>query len=454
MHKRRRRFILSVSLFLLEALFFVLLCKLLHIGFNETMTFVCIYTFIQFFNKRYSFSPVLIWQEITELFKSHLLFYGISLCICILLEHKLLLEITLMTCVMFCIDILLSRILRKIFLKQCATQILVIGAGKDAESFKKVITNNGFMFVNIVNYVDLEPITHEKCTDEAILEKRVSIKDLNKVIEENYIDEVFIVDESLDNEQFNTIMNMLHSKVQVIKYKPKISLLQPYNTDIEDFDGNLFVSIKNAKTHYLDVIIKRLIDLSAGLIGCCVLLPLAMIVKIISLLSGDKDPIFFNQERIGKNGNIIKIYKFRSMVPNAEQILEELMENDPKIKEEYLTNKKLEHDPRITKIGNVLRKTSLDEIPQFINVLKGEMSLIGPRPYLPREITDMGSYYETIIKSKPGITGMWQANGRSSVGFEDRCRLDEYYYNNWSIWLDLIIVVKTVKAVLKKEGAV
>ncbi len=127
------------------------------------------------------------------------------------------------------------------------------------------------------------------------------------------------------------------------------------------------------------------------------------------------------------------------------------MEQDPKIRQEYQENKKLKDDPRVTKAGAFLRKTSLDEFPQFINVLKGEMSLIGPRPYLPREKVDMGSYYDDVVASKPGITGMWQTHGRSDVDFEHRLELDEYYYRNWSIWLDLTLLVRTIKQVLSKE---
>ena len=141
------------------------------------------------------------------------------------------------------------------------------------------------------------------------------------------------------------------------------------------------------------------------------------------------------------------------MVPHAEEVLEKMMAEDPAIREEYLTNKKLVNDPRITKVGHMLRKTSLDEWPQFVNVLKGEMSFIGPRPYLPREKEDMGKYYDSIIQCKPGVTGMWQANGRSDVSFDYRCKLDDYYYRNWSIWLDFTIMYKTVKAVVYGKGS-
>ena len=174
---------------------------------------------------------------------------------------------------------------------------------------------------------------------------------------------------------------------------------------------------------------------------------------MLNLKNDDRDPVIFTQDRIGLNGKRIKIYKFRSMIPHAEEVLEKLMAEDPAIRDEYLTNKKLENDPRITPVGKFIRKTSLDEWPQFINVLKGDMSIVGPRPYLFREKDDMGIYYDAIIKAKPGITGMWQVSGRSDTTFKERCSLDEYYCKNWSIWLDFVILVKTVKALITKEGA-
>lgn len=199
--------------------------------------------------------------------------------------------------------------------------------------------------------------------------------------------------------------------------------------------------------------IKRLFDIIVGIIGCILLIPFAIIIKIAYLIQKDYAPIIFKQERIGEGGKIIKIYKFRSMIPDAEKVLEELMENDPEIKKEYLTNKKLENDPRLTKIGNVIRKASIDEFPQFLNVLKGEMSLIGPRPYLLREKEDMGRYYEDIIACRPGITGLWQVSGRSDLSFSYRLKLDRIYYLQRNLLIDLIITFKTFKAVFLKNGA-
>lgn len=213
---------------------------------------------------------------------------------------------------------------------------------------------------------------------------------------------------------------------------------------------NSFSIGREKKFYYF---IKRLFDIIAGIIGCITLIPLAIVIKIAYLIQKDYAPIIFKQERIGEGGKIIKIYKFRSMIPNAEKVLEELMANDPKIKEEYLTNKKLENDPRLTKVGRVIRRTSIDEFPQFLNILKGEMALIGPRPYLLREKEDMGRYYNDIIACRPGITGLWQVSGRNDLSFNYRLKLDRIYYLQRNLLIDLIITFKTFKAVFSKNGA-
>ena len=141
------------------------------------------------------------------------------------------------------------------------------------------------------------------------------------------------------------------------------------------------------------------------------------------------------------------------MVPDADKKLFELLERDEEAREEYRINKKLKNDPRITKLGEFLRRTSIDELPQLINVLKGDMSLVGPRPYLPREMDDMGNYYDTIIESKPGITGLWQVSGRSNTTFEERLEFDMEYNENKGFFYDMGLLTKTVGVVLNKDGA-
>lgn len=154
--------------------------------------------------------------------------------------------------------------------------------------------------------------------------------------------------------------------------------------------------------------VKRTIDIIGSLVGVIALIPLTIGIYIANLINKDKGPIFYTQERIGKNGKLFKMYKFRSMVVGADEKLQEYLKQNRDAREEYKKYKKLKDDPRITKVGKFIRKTSIDEFPQFINVLKGDMSLVGPRPYLPREKEEMGDSYEYITKCKPGITGFWQ----------------------------------------------
>ena len=198
--------------------------------------------------------------------------------------------------------------------------------------------------------------------------------------------------------------------------------------------------------------VKRLFDIVCGLLGIVILLPISIIVKISYIVTGDFHSIFLCQKRIGKNGKEFNFYKYRSMVVNADEVLKELLK-DPELNKEYKVNKKLANDPRITKMGKILRKASLDELPQFINVLLGNMAMIGNRPYLPREKEDMGEYFKDIVKTKPGITGYWQVSGRSDVSFKQRLKLERYYSNHQSLKLDIKIFIKTFSVVLGKKGA-
>jgi lipopolysaccharide/colanic/teichoic acid biosynthesis glycosyltransferase len=178
-----------------------------------------------------------------------------------------------------------------------------------------------------------------------------------------------------------------------------------------------------------------------------IFLILALLVKLDS-----KGPILYSQKRLGLGGTTFNSYKFRTMYQNAEEKLVELLANDPEAAKEYAVYHKLANDPRVTRVGRFLRRYSLDEFPQLINALKGDMNLIGPRSYLPRELPDMGQHAQLILKVKPGLTGWWQVMGRNATSFEERMMLDEYYISNWSIWLDIFIVIKTVWVLISGQG--
>ena len=196
--------------------------------------------------------------------------------------------------------------------------------------------------------------------------------------------------------------------------------------------------------------IKRLFDIIIALLGLLLFVPISILVKISFLSLNDKGGIFFKQERIGKDGKPFVIYKFRSMVHNAEELLEELLKND-KYKNAWDENQKIENDPRITKIGRYLRKSSLDELPQILNVLKGEMSIVGPRPLVEGELEAHGGS-KLYWKVKPGITGWWASHGRSDVDYDERLKMEYFYVRKMSLMLDIVCIYKTIIAVINHQG--
>ena len=217
--------------------------------------------------------------------------------------------------------------------------------------------------------------------------------------------------------------------------------------NIKEIKLNSKISNKNFLVYNF---FKRSFDIISASIGILFLLPLFIVLAILVKLDS-KGPIFFSHKRIGKNGKIIGIYKFRSMVSNSEEIFKNFTEEQ---KKEFEKNFKLDDDPRITKIGGFLRKTSLDELPQLLNIIKGDMSVVGPRPIVRAEIEKYGVCADKLFSVKPGLTGFWQANGRSDTTYEERVQMDMYYIDNRSFLLDIRIILKTVISVIRKEGAV
>ena len=214
-------------------------------------------------------------------------------------------------------------------------------------------------------------------------------------------------------------------------------------------DTTMFYKIK--RVLYLSS--KRLFDIFISLIGLIILIPVTIVVKIAFMVTGDFKSVFFVQERIGKNGKTFRFFKFRSMIENADEVLFKALAENKELAKEYKKNKKLKNDPRITKAGRLIRRFSIDELPQFINIFLGDMSLIGNRPYLPREKKDMGKFYNDIVKTKPGLTGHWQTSGRSNVSFGQRLKLEQEYSNKAGFKMDIKIFFKTFTVVLFGKGA-
>ncbi|WP_062206145.1 sugar transferase [Aureimonas sp. AU12] len=197
---------------------------------------------------------------------------------------------------------------------------------------------------------------------------------------------------------------------------------------------------------------KRALDIVIAASALIVLSPLMLMIMLVMKLT-DPGPIVFGHKRVGFEGKHFHCYKFRSMATNSAELLQRLLQSDPVARAEWETSQKLRNDPRVTKLGRILRETSLDELPQLINVLKGDMSLVGPRPIVDEEIYRYSHRFEAYKRVRPGVTGMWQVNGRSDTSYASRVKFDTFYVRNWSVPLDIGILFKTVSVVLKREGS-
>lgn len=217
--------------------------------------------------------------------------------------------------------------------------------------------------------------------------------------------------------------------------------------EISSISAKKYTQVLTKRTPYK--IVKRVMDVILATIGLVVLSPVLAIIALAIKLES-KGPIFFKHTRIGEKGKIIKIYKFRTMVENAEELIKSFT---PEQMKEFKENYKLIDDPRITKVGNFLRKTSLDELPQLLNIIKGELSIIGPRPVVQDELEKYGSNAERFLSVTPGLTGYWAANGRSCTSYEQRMEMELFYVDNLSLKMDIKVFFKTIISVIKREGA-
>ena len=284
-------------------------------------------------------------------------------------------------------------------------------------------------------------------------ENSTTIKGMVQYILTNKIQEVFIgVDPSLiESKDYDTLLQ--NGKVVHLDIQSMVGMAtnNQFITTIGTYKALSIGAFSFNGKQLMYIAVKRIIDILFAIVGLIAMLPLMIIVKICYLASGDKESIFYTQTRVGLNGKPFKMYKFRSMIYNADEILQQMLKNE-KYKEEWEAYQKFEKDPRITRIGEFLRKTSLDEIPQFINVLKGDMSLIGPRPLVEGELEFHGGL-QLYNQVRPGVTGWWGCNGRSNTTYEERLELEYYYVKNCSFYLDALCVIKTIFVILKRDGA-
>jgi Undecaprenyl-phosphate galactose phosphotransferase WbaP len=265
-------------------------------------------------------------------------------------------------------------------------------------------------------------------------------------------DEVIVALRGASSERLTEIVEISTSIAPVVHIIPDLYGLASTGVTTHDLDGMLLLEMEDRLARLRNRTMKKAFDIAMSVIALIIFSPVFLAIVIIIKMDS-RGPSVFGHKRVGKGGSAFTCYKFRTMVVNAQEVLQDLLQKDPEAKQQWDQDFKLKDDPRITRIGSLLRKTSLDELPQLFNVLKGEMSLVGPRPIVEEEIGRYGNKAKYFFKVTPGITGLWQVSGRNDIDYDERVMLDEYYAKNWSLWLDIEIIIRTFGAVLKKEGA-
>lgn len=280
------------------------------------------------------------------------------------------------------------------------------------------------------------------------LQSEQDIYKLDSYINENSIDGIEVAERDFPSEIILKIALTASRMGLDLRIKPDLPGLLPLNFTLEEIDGELFWTAGRGLRELYPRTLKRIIDIILSTI-LLILFFIPGLIFVLLIWIGSRGGVFYHQERIGRKGNSFKLLKFRTMYSDAE----ERLKRDPKLYDEFMKGFKLKKDPRITPIGNFLRRYSMDELPQLINILIGEMSFVGPRPVVQEELERYGELKDLLMSVPPGLTGLWQVSGRSDLTYDERVRLDLYYVENWSLSLDSQIIVRTLPAVLFSRGA-
>lgn len=351
--------------------------------------------------------------------------------------------------IFFMISFLSLYLFRQLLVKTCnrlnilKTPVIFVGNGKATEDIIYFTNHNNCFGIKVADIVeDIEDINQLR-------------KNIIRKIEQLKVKTIIIAIPNLEKNKLLDLVEDIQPLVRNLMFVPNTIGIPVINLEVKKiYESNmLLLSICNNLAKKTNRRMKRIFDIVFSLLIMLIIIPVSIVVIILIMVESPGAAPIFKHYRVGKDGKLFPCYKFRSMIPKAQEKLKVYLKNNPEAQKEWNKYFKLKNDPRITKIGRFIRKTSIDELPQFINVLKGEMSWVGPRPIIEDEIHYYGKYIKDYYSVLPGITGMWQVNGRSNTGYKERVSLDVWYVRNWSIWIDIALIIKTIKAVLFGKGA-
>jgi len=346
-----------------------------------------------------------------------------------------------------------GRMLTRMLLKQFGLWIrptIIIGHGDNAKDAAIALQSEPRMGFEVAGYVDVDQAQPSLQLNGRSLQ---NFEQLKTLADQPGIQWVIALEHAQSDQREHWLRTLAQWGATDISVIPAMRGVPLYGTDMSHFFSHevAMLRVRNNLRRWPARLTKRLFDLSAAALLLCLLSPFMLFIAIALKLEGGA--VLFAHTRVGKNGRAFRCFKFRSMVPDAETKLQMLLQHNPQLKVEWDKEHKLKDDPRISKLGAFLRRTSLDELPQLLNVLKSEMSLVGPRPIVREELQKYGLEKSYYLMVRPGMTGLWQVSGRNDVDYETRVYLDAWYVKNWSLWYDLAILFKTIKVVLWRNGA-
>jgi undecaprenyl-phosphate galactose phosphotransferase len=359
--------------------------------------------------------------------------------------------LVLMPCCRWCAKTLLGR------MGLWTQPVLVLGAGKTGALIAQALLRDPYPGYQIRGFLDDDPSKRKTGlrVNGICFPVLGGFEEYEAIISQTGVRDVIVAAPGLASYRLVALVNSLQRIASSVLVVPDLFGLPVEGVRADYFfdEQVLTFRVGNNLASPVNRIIKRCFDFTVGLIAFLCLSPLMLLISLAVKLDS-RGPVLFSHSRIGRNGRQFNCYKFRSMVANAQEALPDLLKKDPELQREWEYHYKLKNDPRITRSGRFLRRTSLDELPQLLNVLKGEMSLVGPRPITEKEIPCFGSHIDNYYLVRPGITGLWQVSGRSEMDYQRRVNLESWYVRNWSLWMDITLLIRTVNSVLIKKGAV
>ncbi len=327
-----------------------------------------------------------------------------------------------------------------------AVRTVIVGAGEVGRTVMRTIVARPGMGYRIVGFVDDNP--EKGASNIGRFDGLGPIKNLPHLIEEQDVDEVIVTLPWMYHRKIMSVVRTCERKNVNVHIVPDLFQMSLSRVDVDDLGGVPLVGVRDVGFGQKVRVIKRVIDVVGATLCLTLGAPLVGLIAVAIRLDSP-GPIIFRQTRVGANGERFEIYKFRSMIEGAEEELDEIRDRNEVDGPVF----KMKDDPRVTRVGHILRRSSLDELPQFWNVLRGDMSLVGPRPPIPAEVEEYAEWHKKRLEVRPGVTGLWQVSGRSLLSFDEQCLLDIYYIENWSLWLDFQILLRTVPEVLFGSGA-